>query len=174
MIPCVGGLSWALKKVEYFICLIARLLQITPSPSIVLGMLRKDTHKYLRVAALFAIRLIGGPELVREALAVGWDDYRKICVHGDGDDMASSPDTRVETEVHSLGTVGEKRMRKDDAFVVPKSPHYFILLVDELTDALFGIQCLPDEQTPKTDGSLVFPLVCASFLGLSLPPILSL
>ncbi|KAG5506481.1 hypothetical protein JKF63_05984 [Porcisia hertigi] len=78
----LGGLAGPLHTANYFICLIARLLQICPSVAIVRVMLVQDVHKYLRAAALLLIRLIGNEELQWEAMRVGWADYRKLCLYG--------------------------------------------------------------------------------------------
>ncbi|AYU78396.1 hypothetical protein, conserved [Leishmania donovani] len=78
----LGGLSGPLHTANYFICLVVRLLQICPSVAIVRVMLEQDVHKYLRAAALLIIRLIGNVELQREAMRVGWSDYRKLCLYG--------------------------------------------------------------------------------------------
>ncbi|KAG5480037.1 hypothetical protein LSCM1_06458 [Leishmania martiniquensis] len=78
----LGGLAGPLHTANYFICLVARLLQICPSVSIVRVMLEQDVHKYMRAAALLVIRLIGNVELQREAMRVGWSDYRKLCLYG--------------------------------------------------------------------------------------------
>ncbi|KEG07183.1 pre-mRNA-splicing factor 38A [Trypanosoma grayi] len=122
----VGGLSGPLQKPEPFICLITRLLQITPEPSIVLAMLHQDVHKYLRVAALFVIRLIGNEAMVREALRVGWDDYRKIRVYGSAADWAS-PQANIEAAAE-----------KEEGGGV-SAPSYNIMCVDEITDRLFKV-----------------------------------
>ncbi|KAK7195539.1 Pre-mRNA-splicing factor 38 [Novymonas esmeraldas] len=78
----LGGLVGPLHTADYFICLVARLLQIAPPVAIVRVMLDQDVHKYLRAAALLIVRLIGHAELQREAMRVGWLDYRKLCLYG--------------------------------------------------------------------------------------------
>lgn len=90
-VDAVAGLSGRTRRVEYFLCLVFRLLQICPSPSVVLAMLRQDIHKYMRAAALFVIRLIGSASMMREAIQIGWSDYRKVRLYSspsdDKDDM---------------------------------------------------------------------------------------
>ncbi|AIN98024.1 hypothetical protein LPMP_205320 [Leishmania panamensis] len=78
----LGGLTGPLHRANYFICLVVRLLQICPSVAIARVMLEQDVHKYLRAAALLLIRFIGNMELQREAMHVGWSDYRKLCLYG--------------------------------------------------------------------------------------------
>ncbi|ORC88975.1 pre-mRNA-splicing factor 38A [Trypanosoma theileri] len=121
----VGGLSGPLQKPEPFICLITRLLQITPDPSIVLAMLHQDVHKYLRVAAMFVIRLIGNESMVREAIRVGWDDYRKIRVYGFPEDWNTVKEDNQENS-------------KEDGEVM-NAPSYAIMCIDEITDRLFNL-----------------------------------
>ncbi|KAG5480424.1 hypothetical protein LSCM4_06191 [Leishmania orientalis] len=79
---CLGGLAGPLHTASHFICLVTRLLQICPSVAIVRVMLEQDVHKYMRAAALLIIRLIGNVELQREAMHLGWSDYRKLCLYG--------------------------------------------------------------------------------------------
>ncbi|KAH9601117.1 Pre-mRNA-splicing factor 38 [Trypanosoma melophagium] len=121
----VGGLSGPLQKPEPFICLITRLLQITPDPSIVLAMLHQDVHKYLRVAAMFVIRLIGNDTMIRETIRIGWDDYRKIRVYGYPEDWTTVKEN-------------DKERPKDDEGVM-NAPSYAIMCVDEITDRLFNL-----------------------------------
>ncbi|CCW64465.1 unnamed protein product [Phytomonas sp. EM1] len=142
-VVAVGGLSGSLHKVEYFLCLLTRLLQIGPSPDIVLAMLRQELHKYVKVAALFIIRFIGNDIMVQEAVKLGLDDYRKIRVYGSD-----------ETPVTLFVTPGVKRPRdmdesnhelpvgnqeNTDVMESREPPHYFILKMDELTERLFQL-----------------------------------
>lgn len=124
-VPFVGGLTGPLKRPERFICLVTRLLQITPDPSVVLAMLRQDVHKYLRVAALFVIRLIGNDAMMREALRIGWADYRKIRVYGYAEDRT--------------GAEAVDATRAEDGEVV-RAPSCGIMCVDEITDRLFNVR----------------------------------
>ena len=158
---CLGGLVGPLHSADYFICLVARLLQICPPPAVVRVMLEQDVHKYMRAAALVVIRLIGHVDLQKEALRIGWDDYRKLCLYGGdpaqewaqstisappaGGDPASSTltasllprphkrprATEVEVEGGGVGDDGTP----DDA---PQPPRYWLVHVDEFTDYLFG------------------------------------
>nr|CCC89347.1 conserved hypothetical protein [Trypanosoma congolense IL3000] len=123
----VGGLSGPLRKPEPFICLITRLLQVTPSPTVVMAMLRQDVHKYLRVAALFVIRLIGNNAMMREALQVGWDDYRKIRVYGSNEDCCRN----------TAGS-GDNAVEENEPLMA--APRFAIMCVDEITDRLFNTE----------------------------------
>lgn len=160
MLRSLGGLSGPLYTADYFICLVARLLQICPSPAIVQVMLEQDVHKYMRAAALVLIRLIGNAELQKKAIAVGWSDYRKVCVYGHHPSSetqrlsalrspAALPDAkRPREEPHSsasellppLGT--EEELLTSDLGIDPltlHTPQYFLLRLDEFTDYLFGL-----------------------------------
>ncbi|GET88171.1 hypothetical protein, conserved [Leishmania tarentolae] len=99
----LGGLSGPLHTANYFICLVVRLLQICPSVAIVRVMLEQDVHKYLRAAALLIIRLIGNVELQREAMRVGWSDYRKLCLYG-CDPAQELAESTLATAVGAEGT----------------------------------------------------------------------
>lgn len=188
-IDSVGGLSGPLRRVEYFLCLIMRLLQICPPPSIVLTMLRQDVHKYVRVAALVLIRLIGNAGMQREALARGWDDYRKIRVYGNTTEPKRQSDRDLTGAV-----LGSKRPRSAESAEVAERehledlmssgpPHYFLLRMDEVTDRLFGqgLGSGPKEESPvaadapaaatPAPGSVEEPREARSFLGVPLPPL---
>ncbi|KAF8285610.1 putative Pre-mRNA-splicing factor 38 [Trypanosoma cruzi] len=146
----VGGLTGPLQKPEPFICHVTRLLQITPDPLIVLAMLHQDVHKYLRVAALFIIRLIGNEAMMREAMRVGWEDYRKIRVYGYVEDLAGTIDSKENNAPD-----------EEEGFV--RAPAYGIMCVDEITDRLFNVG---ESDINKNGGSGNL------WLGLRLPPIL--
>lgn len=86
----IGGFTGPQRKVERFLCLLFRMLQISPSPSLVLAMLRQDVHKYLRTAALVYIRLLGSSSMLHEAKQIGLSDYRKIRVYGYPQDLTGN------------------------------------------------------------------------------------
>lgn len=98
-LPFVGGLTGPQCKAERFLCLIFRMAQIQPSPSLVLAMLRQDVHKYLRVGALVYIRMFGSSSMLHEARKIGLDDYRKIRVYGFADNLSG---VSVESQGFSL------------------------------------------------------------------------
>ncbi|RNF00537.1 pre-mRNA-splicing factor 38A [Trypanosoma conorhini] len=150
-LQCVGGLSGPLQRPEPFICLVARLLQITPDPSVVLAMLHQDVHKYLRVAALFVIRLIGNEAMMREAMRVGWDDYRKIRVYGYVEDWG------VTTCPKDGAAPGEA----EEGF--GRTPSYGIMCVDEITDRLFNVGARATEKDGESS---------SAWLGLRFSPML--
>ncbi|RNF06346.1 pre-mRNA-splicing factor 38A [Trypanosoma rangeli] len=148
---CVGGLSGPLRRPEPFICHVTRLLQITPDPSVVLAMLHQDVHKYLRVAALFVIRLIGNDAMMREAMRVGWEDYRKIRVYGYMEDWGGTTCAKNSAAPEE----------EEEGFV--RSPSYGIMCVDEMTDRLFNVGAGVKDKDGES-GSV--------WLGLCLSPLL--
>lgn len=189
----LGGLAGPLHAADYFICLVARLLQICPSPAVVQVMLKQDVHKYLRAAALVVIRLIGHVELQREALRVGWDDYRKLGLYGSDPaqewadsvaaDAAASPSAAVATLTSSLLPLQHKRPRGEtednavdnapsaDPGTAPQPPQYRLVRMDEFTDYLFGAAPLPAEAASSTEErtSRSRTLPAHVFMGLQLP-----
>ncbi|CCW66397.1 unnamed protein product [Phytomonas sp. Hart1] len=159
----VGGLSGPLHKVEHFLCLITRLLQICPSPDIVLVMLRQELHKYVKVAALFVIRLIGNDIIVQEAVKLGLNDYRKIRVYGSDETPAMSFVTTGTKRPRDTDDDGgdfpvEKQKDESDAIENLEPPHYFVLRMDELTERLFQLNQPRDVLRSKS-----------IFLGVPLP-----
>ncbi|KAG8341351.1 putative Pre mRNA splicing factor 38 [Trypanosoma vivax] len=154
----VGGLSGPLKKPELFVCLIVRILQIAPSPSVVLAMLQQDVHKYLRVAALFIIRLIGNAAMMQEALRIGWMDYRKIRVYCSDAERGDAMREGKSAESNE----GENRLPYD-CLEAHGAPSYGIMCVDEITDCLFRT-CEEQKNTGGGGGH--------TWLGLQFPPIL--
>lgn len=182
-IECVGGLSGPTQKVEYFLCLVVRLLQICPSPELVLTMLRQDLHKYVRVAAMVVIRLIGHADMMNEAVSIGLDDYRKVRIYGDEDGVPAAalsgkggstnpfattsaspvlslsgngPSKRLGSGVNSEETKRAEQAEVEALMNLPPS-HYFIWHLDEVTERLFGLSRTSQSAT--------------SFLGVPLPPL---
>lgn len=171
----LGGLAGPLHAADYFMCLVARLLQICPSVAIVRVMLEQDAHKYLRAAALLVARLIGPVELQREAMRLGWADYRKLCLYGTDPALewaestaaiAPSAASAARTLSASLMPLDHKRTRAEmegateadgsasggalaDSTDAPQPPRYVLLRMDEFTDYLFGVA--PSPTAAKAD-----------------------
>lgn len=77
---CVG-----FKKPVPFLCYLFRLLQLVPDVDLVRYMVEQDVHKYLRVAAMIFLRLVGDEKLVVFIKETCIDDYRKIrCINEEG------------------------------------------------------------------------------------------
>lgn len=178
-LPFLGGFTGPQQKVELFVCLLFRLIQILPAPPLVLAMLRQDVHKYLRVAAMVFIRLLGGPLHLREAKKVALEDYRKIRVYG-SQDLSSSPSLsktstqqeqqqrlfsgkrqRQEAEKETLALNEEKNLEESLAHPT----RYFITHVDEIGECLFG--GLDGEKSSPSE----FGTASTQFLGIPLPSI---
>lgn len=174
----LGGLAGPLHTADYFLCLVARLLQICPAPALVRVMLEQDVHKYMRAAALVLIRLIGHVELQKEALRIGWDDYRKLSLYGSdpaqewaesmiaaaaaagsSSTPAAPTGNQASTLTSSLLPLQQKRPRTEadsgdkaahDVDSAPQPPRYWLVRVDEFTDYLFGAAPLPAETMAAT------------------------
>ncbi|GMI54489.1 hypothetical protein TeGR_g10524 [Tetraparma gracilis] len=67
-----------------FICLILKLLQISPEPRIVHQYVKDDAFKYLRALGCFYLRLVGSPLEIYERLEPCLKDYRKINIRRAG------------------------------------------------------------------------------------------
>jgi hypothetical protein len=87
----VGFLSGQMQVVDLFGCVVVRLLQILPSPDVVLAMLRQDIHKYLRMVAAVVIRLIGNADMLKEAIAICFEDFRNIRIRQVDSSLAIVP-----------------------------------------------------------------------------------
>lgn len=168
----IGGITGSRQRVELFLSCVFRLLQIHPAPPIILFMLRQDIHKYLRVAALVYIRLLGTPALAEEARRIGFQDYRKIRVYGQ-DLTSQASSTRVTPQYEQqrrLFGAGSKRAREEEAVEVLPSPNdgtqlesssssvrWYITHVDEVTEALFGKR--KDRAAPQCFLGIPLPLL---------------
>lgn len=152
-IPFLGGITGPQQKVELFLCLVFRLLQIQPPPPIILEMLQQDAHKYLRVGAMMFIRLLGSVPLLREAREVGLNDYRKIRVYGNINDLTGSPPTGIlpiqlqqqqklfggkRSRDESEKNCSEESKSSSANTDMLSSTHYFVTHVDEIACCLFG------------------------------------
>jgi hypothetical protein len=190
----LGGLAGPLHSPDYFICLVARLLQICPPPAVVRVMLEQDVHKYMRAAALVMIRLIGHVDFQKEALRIGWDDYRKLCLYGSDpacewaestSDSATSASTmgstsnRAGTLSSSLLPLQFKRSRAEAAGVesesdfTPQPPQCWLVRLDEFTDFLFGSVPLSPQTTAADAGAgRTRTLPAHVFMGIQLPALL--
>lgn len=192
--PYIGGFSGPQRRVERFICLVSRILHICPSPAVVMSMLRQDVHKYLRVAAMVVIRLIGNEAMLCEARSIGLEDYRKVRVYGDRHHTTSSQESAdlftsleasaVATSVSSLSQLqqdqlglmrGVKRSREEIRSDEQKLQRHqeYLASVDlmQLNQSSFFIthvdiiaETLFGKNKNELNGS-------SAFLGLPLPPL---
>ncbi|KPI88826.1 hypothetical protein ABL78_2085 [Leptomonas seymouri] len=182
----LGGLTGPLHSVDYFICLVARLLQICPAPAVVRVMLEQEVHKYMRAAALVLIRLIGSVDFQKEALRIGWDDYRKLCLYGKAPAQewkestadAAAPTATAEGHASTLSSsllpLQQKRPRTEvgrgegDRDSAPQPPRYWLVRLDEFTDYLFGTA--PQFEESGAGGSRALP--AHVFMGIQLPALI--
>ncbi|EPY31822.1 hypothetical protein STCU_03203 [Strigomonas culicis] len=102
------------------------------------------------------IRLIGNVAMQKEAVRVGWDDYRKIRVYGDEGEVDYVFDATLRGRKHPREAAeGEQPpVNIEEA----KPAHYFILCMDELTDRLFRVDSDGEKRS--------------QFFGVPLPPLM--
>lgn len=74
----IGGHYATNQKVTPFLCLVFKMIQIQPSPDIVLEYLTQEDFKYLKAMAAFYIRLFFKPKDVFTLLEPHLQDYRKL------------------------------------------------------------------------------------------------
>jgi pre-mRNA-splicing factor 38A len=80
----VGSTSGSNHVPTPFICLILKLLQISPDIKIIKGYIKDDAFKYLRVLGCFYLRMVGSPVDIYDCLEACLKDYRKINVRVGG------------------------------------------------------------------------------------------
>ena len=75
-----GGASSELSRPTPFLCLLLKMLQIQPDFDIVQLMINKSESlfKYMRVLALFYLRLVGTPLQIYKTLEPIYEDFRKV------------------------------------------------------------------------------------------------
>ncbi|KAJ9474972.1 Pre-mRNA-splicing factor 38 [Pseudozyma hubeiensis] len=74
----IGGLIGGLQRPSHFLCLLQKLLQIQPDPSIIDAYLSAGDFKYLRALTAFYIRLTYDSKSVYEKLEPMLEDARKL------------------------------------------------------------------------------------------------
>lgn len=95
-IKYIGGAYGKIGTPTDFICLILKLLQISPDLEIIYEYLHNPDYKYLTAIAAFYVRLAAKPKDVYKLLEPLYEDYRKICVRGvDGSFTVSYMDVYV-------------------------------------------------------------------------------
>eukprot|EP00796_Vickermania_ingenoplastis_P005796 gene5796-4146_t len=124
-LPYVGGITGSLGKVEPFLALLFRMLQIAPAPPLIFAMLRQNVHKYLRVAAMVYLRLLGTNSMIQEAREVGLQDYRKIRVYGYV--LTSAPGEAASLNLShlsnpSISSISQREMQKQRCLFSGKRP----------------------------------------------------
>ncbi|GAC94805.1 hypothetical protein PHSY_002378 [Pseudozyma hubeiensis SY62] len=74
----IGGLIGGLQRPSHFLCLLQKLLQIQPDPSIIDAYLDASDFKYLRALTAFYIRLTYDSKSIYEKLEPLLEDGRKL------------------------------------------------------------------------------------------------
>lgn len=79
-LEAIGGVTSENNRPSPFLCLVLKLLQITPDEDIVQEMLINGEFKYMRALACFYIRLTGQPAKIYSSLEPLLADYSKLRV----------------------------------------------------------------------------------------------
>ncbi|KAK4528523.1 hypothetical protein GAYE_SCF59G6467 [Galdieria yellowstonensis] len=119
----VGGLYGPLKKPTPFLCLILKLLQLSPDKEIVYKYLRQKKFKYLTALAAFYWRLVGnGVEVYRE-LEPLYEDFRKLRVRREN-----------KYELIHMDELMEELLLKEDVcdIKLPRLPNRNVLMEEKL------------------------------------------
>jgi pre-mRNA-splicing factor 38A len=77
-LKCVGGTFGGARQPTEFICLVLKMLQISPERDIVLELITNEAHKYVRALAAFYLRLTGSSQDVYAFIEPLFNDYRKL------------------------------------------------------------------------------------------------
>ncbi|KAL0211528.1 hypothetical protein RCL1_005154 [Eukaryota sp. TZLM3-RCL] len=76
----VGGSFSAYLKPTPFLCLLYKLLQLSPSPDVISLIINQEDHKYLRALGMFYIRLVYPPKDIYHYIDPFFSDFRKLRV----------------------------------------------------------------------------------------------
>jgi len=77
-LKCIGGVSGGNIRPMPFICLILKMLQISPEKDIVVEFIKNEEFKYVRALGAFYMRLVGTSLEVYKYLEPLYNDYRKM------------------------------------------------------------------------------------------------
>ncbi len=77
-LECVGGTYGGNRKPTDFLCLVLKMLQMKPDPSVVLEFIHQDDHKYARALGAYYWRLTARPVDVYRELDPLLADLRKL------------------------------------------------------------------------------------------------
>jgi pre-mRNA-splicing factor 38A len=58
----IGGTYSGTRKATSFLCLVAKLLQISPEKEIIYEFIKNKDYKYVNIMGLFYLRLVGKPK----------------------------------------------------------------------------------------------------------------
>lgn len=76
----VGATFGPMHKPTKFICLVLKMLQLSPEKEIVLEFVKNEDYKYVRALGAFYLRLAGRPVDIHRYLEPLYNDYRKLRV----------------------------------------------------------------------------------------------
>lgn len=77
-LTCIGGTYGGTRKPTPFLCLVVKLLQISPNLEIIKEYIEQPNYKYLTALGAFYLRLLGKPKEIYENLEPLYNDYRKL------------------------------------------------------------------------------------------------
>ncbi|GJQ15651.1 hypothetical protein GpartN1_g7442.t1 [Galdieria partita] len=119
----VGGLYGPLKKPTPFICLILKLLQLSPDKEIIYQYLQQKKFKYLTALAAFYWRLVGNGVDVYRWLEPLYEDFRKLRIRRENNyDL-----------IHVDEWVDELLLKEDVCDIkLPRLPNRNVLMEDRL------------------------------------------
>jgi pre-mRNA-splicing factor 38A len=118
----IGGTFGSTKKPTPFLCLLLKLLQISPEKEIIQKYIESD-FKYLRALACFYVRLTAKPAEVYLNLEPVLNDYRKIKLRSPEGDFRKSFMDEMADELLNKEVYLE--------IVLPKLPKRFVLEENE-------------------------------------------
>eukprot|EP00871_Galdieria_phlegrea_P002893 jgi/Galph1/3604/GphlegSOOS_G2245.1 len=119
----VGGLYGPLKKPTPFICLVLKLLQLSPEKEVVYQYLQQTNFKYLRALAAFYWRLVGNGVLVYQWLEPLYEDFRKLRIRRE-----------ICYNIIHVDELIDELLTQDDVcdIKLPRLPNRSILIEDKL------------------------------------------
>jgi len=77
-LTCIGGVCGGNIRPTPFLCLILKMLQISPEKDIIVEFIKNDEFKYVRALGAFYMRLVGTSAEVYKYLEPLYNDYRKM------------------------------------------------------------------------------------------------
>ncbi|EME26803.1 Pre-mRNA-splicing factor 38A [Galdieria sulphuraria] len=119
----VGGLYGPLKKPTPFICLILKLLQLSPDKEIIHQYLQQKKFKYLTALAAFYWRLVGNGTDVYRWLEPLYEDFRKLRIRREN-----------KYELIHVDECIDELLQKEDVcdIKLPRLPNRNVLMEDRL------------------------------------------
>ena len=101
-----------------FICLILKMLMITPEKEIILEYLKNWDFKYIRILAAIYLRLVGTPIDIYQYLEPLYNDFRKIRVRKlDGNFEITTIDSIIDILLHEDNIYGIQLPRLPKVFI---------------------------------------------------------